>query len=79
MNQPAPASATTTEPTIASRDPASEAALIGHVAYLRHGRVALIAPLAALERARLPLSLSGMAALTDMKFARNGAPRMAAT
>ena len=52
---------------MASRDPAGEAALVAHVAYLRDGRVALIAPVGALERAGLPLSRRGIAALADVR------------
>ena len=54
---------------LASRYPASEAGLVGHVAYLREGRIELIAPVGALERAELPLSHRGIAALAGMKAA----------
>ncbi|MGH2402079.1 MAG: ATP-binding cassette domain-containing protein [Candidatus Limnocylindria bacterium] len=59
---------------LASRYPASEAGLMAHVALLRAGRVALIAPVGALERAQLPLSHRGIAALAEMKPARDAAP-----
>ncbi len=63
---------------LASRYPASEAGLVAHVAYLREGRVQLIAPVGALERAELPLSHRGIAALAEMKaagvVARGAAP-----
>lgn len=63
---------------LASRYPASELGLMAHVAYLRHGRVELIAPVDALERAELPLSHRGIAALAEMKaagiLARGAAP-----
>lgn len=50
---------------IASRYPASEAGLTTHVALLRGGRVALLARVADLERAGLPLSMRGIATLAD--------------
>jgi ABC-2 type transport system ATP-binding protein len=63
---------------LASRYPASEAGLMQHVAYLRGGRVQLIAPVDALERAELPLSHRGIAALAEMRaagvVARGAAP-----
>ena len=52
---------------LASRYPASEAGLAGHIAYLRHGRIELIAPVTALERAELPLSHRGIVALADLR------------
>jgi ABC-2 type transport system ATP-binding protein len=58
---------------LASRYPASEVGLMAHVALLRAGRVALIAPIEALERAELPLSHRGIAALAAMKPARDAA------
>jgi ABC-2 type transport system ATP-binding protein len=54
---------------LASRYPASEVGLMAHVAYLRNGRVELIAPVEALARAALPLSHRGIAALADRKAA----------
>ena len=54
---------------LASRYPASEVGLMAHVAYLRDGRVELIAPVGALERAQLPLSHRGIAALAEMRAA----------
>jgi len=54
---------------LASRYPASEVGLMAHVAYLRDGRVELIAPIDALERAELPLSHRGIAALAEMRAA----------
>ncbi|HYI67798.1 MAG TPA: ATP-binding cassette domain-containing protein [Candidatus Limnocylindrales bacterium] len=63
---------------LASRYPASEVDLMAHVAYLREGRVELIAPVGALERAQLPLSHRGIAALAQMRaagvLARDAAP-----
>lgn len=53
----------------ASRYPASEAGLVAQVAFLREGRVELIAPVGALDRAKLPLSHAGIAALAEMKAA----------
>jgi ABC-type multidrug transport system ATPase subunit len=55
---------------LASRYPASEVGLMSHVAYLRNGRVELIAPIDALERAELPLSHRGIAALAELRAAR---------
>ena len=60
---------------LASRDPASEAGLAGHIAYVRNGRVELIAPVAALERAELPLSHRGIVALADLKAVGQPEPR----
>ena len=54
---------------VASRFPASQAGLVAHVAYLRQGRVDLIAPIGALARAGLPLSHRGVAALAEMQAA----------
>lgn len=54
---------------LASRYPASEVGLMAHVAYLRAGRVELIASIGALERAELPLSHRGIAALATMRAA----------
>ncbi|MCA1570681.1 MAG: ATP-binding cassette domain-containing protein [Chloroflexi bacterium] len=54
---------------LASRHPASEAGHVEQVAYLRGGRVRLIAPIAALERAELPLSHRGIVALAEMEAA----------
>lgn len=63
---------------LASRYPASEAGLVAHVAFLREGRVQLIAPVGALERAELPLSHRGIVALAGLKdadsLARGAAP-----
>jgi ABC-2 type transport system ATP-binding protein len=59
---------------LASRYPASEAGLMAHVALLREGRVNLIAPIRALEQARLPLSHRGIAALAAMKPVRAAVP-----
>jgi ABC-2 type transport system ATP-binding protein len=50
---------------LASRYPASEAGLISHVALLRNGRIALVAPVGELEGAGLPLSLRGITKLAD--------------
>jgi ABC-2 type transport system ATP-binding protein len=57
---------------IASRYPASEDGLVSHVALLRGGRVALLARVAELEEARLPLSMKGIVALAERRAA---APR----
>jgi ABC-2 type transport system ATP-binding protein len=54
---------------LASRYPASEDGLATHVALLRRGRVALLAPVNDLEEAGLPLSLRGIAALADIRAA----------
>ena len=50
---------------LASRDPASEAGIVGHFAYLRRGRVELVASVDSLESAGLPLTRIGIAALAD--------------
>jgi ABC-2 type transport system ATP-binding protein len=50
---------------LASRYPASEAGLVSHVALLRDGRVALVAPLAELESAGLTLSMRGIRSLAE--------------
>lgn len=50
---------------IASRQPTSEAGLVTHVALLRSGRVALLAPVHDLEAAGLPLSRRGIDALAE--------------
>ncbi len=50
---------------IASRYPASEAGLVSHVALLRAGRLALLAPVTDLDAAELPLSMRGITALAD--------------
>ena len=55
---------------LASRYPASEAGLAAHVAFLRNGRVELIAPIAELET----LSHRGIIALADRR-ARGSGPR----
>jgi len=54
---------------LASRYPASEEGLASHVALLRDGRAALMAPIADLEMAGLPLSMRGIAALADGRAA----------
>ncbi|MGH2380592.1 MAG: ATP-binding cassette domain-containing protein [Candidatus Limnocylindria bacterium] len=59
---------------MASRYPASEAGLVAHVAYLRRGRIELIAPVTALERAELPLSHRGIVALAELKASGTPAP-----
>lgn len=52
---------------LASRFPAREAGICDHVALVRGGRLALLAPVAALELAGLPLSLRGIEALADRR------------
>ena len=60
---------------LASRYPASEAGLVTHVVLLRRGRVALRAPIGALEAAGLPLSMHGISTLADLRSATpDGAP-----
>lgn len=54
---------------LASRYPASEAGLVSHIALLRDGRVALVAPVMELEAAGLPLSMRGIAVLADHRRA----------
>ena len=51
---------------LASRLPASEAALVNQVALLRDGRFVLHAPVSELERRGLPLSMRGMEALAAL-------------
>jgi ABC-2 type transport system ATP-binding protein len=48
---------------LASRYPEREAGLFSHVALVRAGGLAMLAPMAELESARLPLSVDGIAAL----------------
>jgi hypothetical protein len=48
---------------LASRYPASEEALATHVALVRGGRLALLAPVGELEAAGLPLSMRGIVTL----------------
>ena len=48
---------------LASRYPSSEAGLVSHVGLLRDGRVRLVAPVAELEAAGLPLTHRGIADL----------------
>jgi ABC-2 type transport system ATP-binding protein len=55
---------------LASRYPASEAGLVSHVALLRAGRIAMVAPVTELTAAGLPLSMHGISALAD----RRGTP-----
>lgn len=52
---------------LASRFPAREAGICSHVALLRHGRLALLAPIADLEREGLPLSMRGIETLADRR------------
>ena len=54
---------------LASRYPASEAGLVSHVALLRDGRVAMLAAVADLEAAGLPLSVRGIDALAARRAA----------
>lgn len=48
---------------LASRYPATEAGLCSHVAFIRHGRLALLAPVMELAARGLPLSFPGIEAL----------------
>jgi hypothetical protein len=64
---------------LASRYPASEEGLASHVAYLRRGRVALIAPIADLEASGHPLSARGIAALAAQRSQASPAIATAAT
>lgn len=50
---------------IASRHPAAEAGLVSHVALLRRGRIAVVAPVTDLAAAGLPMSMRGIVALAD--------------
>ena len=52
---------------LASRYPASEAGLVSHVALLRGGRVAMLAAVADLEAAGLPLSVRGIDTLAERR------------
>lgn len=54
---------------LASRYPASEEGLTSHVAYLRRGRVALMARISDLAAAGQPLSARGIAVLADQRAA----------
>jgi ABC-type multidrug transport system ATPase subunit len=54
---------------LASRYPASEQGLATHLALLRGGRVALLARIAELEQAELPLSMKGIDALAERRRA----------
>jgi ABC-type multidrug transport system ATPase subunit len=60
---------------LASRYPTSEAGLTAHVVFLRRGRVELIAPIAELEAAGIPLSLRGILALAARR-AETAGPRV---
>ena len=63
---------------LASRYPASEEGLASHVAYLRRGRVVLMARVGELEAAGLPLSTRGIAALADHRSKRSASGSTAA-
>ena len=53
---------------MASRYPASEAGLAGHVALLRDGRIAgMLAAMSELEEAGLPLSMRGIESLAELR------------
>jgi ABC-type sulfate/molybdate transport systems ATPase subunit len=59
---------------LASREPASEAGLASHVALLRAGRIAMLAPTSELDAASLPLSMRGILSLAELRSsARAGA------
>ena len=51
---------------IASRYPAQQGGAVDRVVLIRHGRVALHAPIDELDAQRLPLSLRGLTALADL-------------
>jgi ABC-type multidrug transport system ATPase subunit len=66
---------------LASRYPSSEAGLITHIGLIRDGRVRLVAPVAALEAAGVPLTqrgISDLAALRDGLAAADPPPVPAA-
>jgi len=52
---------------LASREPASEAGLASHVALLREGRIAMLAPTSELDAASLPLSMRGILSLAELR------------
>jgi ABC-type multidrug transport system ATPase subunit len=52
---------------LASRFPAREVGICSHVALLRHGRLALLAPISDLEREGLSLSMRGIETLADRR------------
>jgi ABC-type multidrug transport system ATPase subunit len=54
---------------LASRYPTSEAGIVSHVALLRAGRIAAVAPVRDLEAAGLPLSGRGIATLAELRAA----------
>jgi ABC-type multidrug transport system ATPase subunit len=54
---------------IASRDPASEAGLVDHVAFLSEGRLVIHAPIGELDRRGLALSQRGIDALVELSAA----------
>jgi ABC-2 type transport system ATP-binding protein len=51
---------------LASPYPAQEAGIVDRVVLIRHGRVALNAPMSDLDRRELPLSLRGLTALAEV-------------
>lgn len=59
---------------IASHYPASEEGLASHVALMRGGRVTMLARLADLESAGLPLSMRGITALAELNRAAADSP-----
>lgn len=54
---------------LASRYPASEIGLTGHVALVRNGRIAMLARVGDLEAAGLPFSMRGIQSLADFRLA----------
>jgi ABC-2 type transport system ATP-binding protein len=54
---------------LASRYPSSESGLVSHVALLRGGRIACLAPIRELEAAGLPLSMPGIVTLAELRAA----------
>ena len=63
---------------LASRYPASEAGCVRQVALVRAGRIAVHAPVEALDERGLPLSHRGLAALADAVAAGQDAARASA-
>lgn len=60
---------------LASRDPASEAGLVTHVALIRGGRVVMVAAVGELDAAGVTLSRSGLALLADRRAGASPFPQ----